>query len=30
LRYPRVITNPHVSLKDDYNLNRPDGDYVSD
>ena len=27
--YARVISNPHVSLKDPYNLNRPDGDYVS-
>ncbi|KAJ7105843.1 hypothetical protein C8R44DRAFT_745498 [Mycena epipterygia] len=24
----RVITNPHVNLKDPYNLNRPDGDYT--
>lgn len=29
LHYARVITNPHVVLKDPYNLNRPDGDYVS-
>jgi hypothetical protein len=29
--YPRVITNPHVTLKEPYNLNRgpKDGDYVS-
>lgn len=29
--YPRVITNPHVTLKEPYNLNRgpADGDYVS-
>jgi hypothetical protein len=24
-----VITNPHVNLREPYNLNRPDGDYVS-
>jgi hypothetical protein len=24
----RVITNPHVNLKDPFNLNRPDGDYT--
>jgi len=24
----RVITNPHVNLKDPYNLNRPDGNYT--
>lgn len=29
LHYARVITNPHVTLKDPYSLNRPDGDYVS-
>jgi hypothetical protein len=29
LHYARVITNPHVSLREPYNLNRPDGDYVS-
>jgi hypothetical protein len=29
LHYARVITNPHVTLKEPYNLNRPDGDYVS-
>ena len=29
LHYARVITNPHVSLRSPYNLNRPDGDYVS-
>jgi hypothetical protein len=29
LHYARVITNPHVTLKDPYNLNRPDGNYVS-
>lgn len=29
LHYARVITNPHVNLKDPFNLNRPDGDYVS-
>ena len=29
LHYARVITNPHVTLKEEYNLNRPDGDYVS-
>lgn len=28
LHYPRVITNPHVTLKEDHNLNRSDGDYV--
>ena len=29
--YPRVITNPHVTLKEPYNLDRQpgDGDYVS-
>ncbi|KAK3681998.1 hypothetical protein LTR37_020676 [Vermiconidia calcicola] len=27
LHYARVITNPHVSLRSPYNLNRPDGDY---
>lgn len=27
--YARVITNPHVNLVEPYNLNRPDGDYVS-
>jgi hypothetical protein len=29
LHYARVITNPHVNLREPYNLNRPDGDYVS-
>lgn len=29
LHYARVITNPHVTLKDPYNLDRPDDDYVS-
>lgn len=29
LHYARVITNPHVTLKEPYNLNRPDSDYVS-
>lgn len=29
LHYARVISNPHVSLYSPYNLNRPDGDYVS-
>jgi hypothetical protein len=29
LHYARVITNPHVTLREPYNLNRPDGDYVS-
>ena len=29
LHYPRVITNPHVNLTEPWNLNRPDGDYVS-
>lgn len=29
LQYARVITNPHVNLREDYNLNREDGDYVS-
>lgn len=28
LHYARVITNPHVNLKDPFNLNRDDGDYV--
>lgn len=28
LHYARVITNPHVNLKEPFNLNRPDGDYV--
>lgn len=28
LHYARVITNPHVTLKEPYNLNRADGDYV--
>lgn len=27
--YARVITNPHVTLKEPYNLDRLDGDYVS-
>lgn len=27
LYYARVITNPHVTLKEEYNLDRPDGDY---
>jgi len=27
--YARVITNPHVNLREPFNLNRPDGDYVS-
>ncbi|RSH91555.1 hypothetical protein EHS25_009854 [Saitozyma podzolica] len=27
LHYARVITNPHVNLREPYNLNRPDGDY---
>ena len=30
LHYPRIITNPHVSLKEDLSLNREDGQYVSD
>lgn len=29
LWYPRIITNPHVNLKAPFNLNRPDGNYVS-
>ena len=29
LHYARVISNPHVSLHSPYNLNRPDGNYVS-
>jgi ectoine hydroxylase-related dioxygenase (phytanoyl-CoA dioxygenase family) len=29
LHYARVISNPHVSLRRPYNLNRPDGNYVS-
>lgn len=29
LHYARVITNPHVTLKEEYNLNRIDSDYVS-
>lgn len=29
LHYARVISNPHVNLKEPFNLNRPDGDYVS-
>lgn len=29
LHYPRIITNPHVNLAEPFNLNRPDGDYVS-
>jgi hypothetical protein len=29
LHYARVITNPHVTLKEPYNLNRAEGDYVS-
>lgn len=28
LHYARVITNPHVTLKDEYNLDRDDGNYV--
>lgn len=28
LNYARVITNPHVNLRDPFNLNRPDGDYT--
>ncbi|OAL53052.1 hypothetical protein IQ07DRAFT_585033 [Pyrenochaeta sp. DS3sAY3a] len=28
LHYPRVISNPHVSLHSPYNLNRPNGDYT--
>jgi hypothetical protein len=28
MHYARVITNPHVNLKEPYNLNRADGDYV--
>ena len=27
--YARVITNPHVNMHVPFNLNRPDGDYVS-
>ncbi|KAK5128267.1 hypothetical protein LTR85_002934 [Meristemomyces frigidus] len=27
LHYARVITNPHVTLRDPYDLNRPDGEY---
>ena len=29
LHYARVIANPHVNLREPYNLNRADGDYVS-
>ena len=29
LHYARVITNPHITLKTEYNLNRPAKDYVS-
>jgi hypothetical protein len=29
MHYARVITNPHVNLKEPYNLNRADGNYVS-
>ena len=29
LHFARVITNPHVNMTDPFNLNRPDGDYVS-
>jgi ectoine hydroxylase-related dioxygenase (phytanoyl-CoA dioxygenase family) len=29
LHCARVISNPHVSLHSPYNLNRPDGNYVS-
>jgi hypothetical protein len=29
LHYARVISNPHVSLAREHNLNRPDGKYVS-
>jgi hypothetical protein len=29
LWYARIITNPHVSLVEPWNLNRPEGDYVS-
>ena len=29
LRYARVITNPHITLKQPVDLNRPDGNYVS-
>jgi hypothetical protein len=30
LHYARVITNPHVNLREPYSLDRPDGDYVSE
>lgn len=30
LWYPRIITNPHVNLKEPFNLNRSDGNYVSE
>lgn len=29
LHYARLLTNPHATLKEPLNLNRPDGDYVS-
>lgn len=29
LHYARVISNPHINLKQPFNLNRADGDYVS-
>lgn len=29
LHYARVITNPHITLKEEYDLDRADGDYVS-
>jgi hypothetical protein len=29
LNYARVIANPHVNLREPYNLNRSNGDYVS-
>lgn len=28
LNYARVITNPHVNLREPFNLNRADGDYT--
>jgi len=28
LHYARIISNPHASLKDSHNLNRPDGNYT--
>lgn len=30
LHFARVIANPHIALKEPFNLDRPDGNYVSD